>query len=690
MEGLLLTDDQWVDRGVLECKAEKAGFWKAIELWLQKPHVVNRRLSGAVLFLRMDLPPESVLALIRQHSELLCREDFSTKSLKDHTGFESNAVGSSPGAADDEDTVGCHGNIVTFCIRKILPKQLDRNKSVNECVVLDKFHGYATFLTYPNNNEHKDGRDCPIMSAYRIGFQQNESRINLQTPAVSDVLSHPSDGVTNPHLDWLLSFLLPKIVKWSAESDSQQSVQYKSLVPIDNYTVLYQKLKQKYGAKMVEIWPENTDPLKFVYEDIAIATYLLLLWEAEREEKALVEKQTFIDLGCGNGLLVYILVSEGHAGKGIDVHKRKIWDLFGDDIDLQEVTITPSDKALFPDTDWIIGNHSDELTPWIPVIAARSSYTTRYFVLPCCFYDFNCKFRRKNSKIPQYLTYLEYVMHIGEVCGFDVQEDRMRIPSTKRVCQVGSSRIYPVEEHIDRETLIQGFIDDRCQQNCLTKMVSSGGTEVTEHAQYDHSASDGDHSLDTQSATPAWVHHFEPRAQTEAVRNCSKVDYFLRKHITKTIGDVLISKGSDNDYIDIEYANGSGKQWNTGGKIPLPEVAKLFDSNILKQLKNECGGLQTLLRNSHQVFQVYGGEVRLRDWSKIGPIRKGTASSNQVPDASSPTRKLLGKSHDASQLRKTKLCWFHSNHPDGCPRMAMDCTFAHGEEEMKQRPTFQK
>lgn len=37
----------------------------------------------------------------------------------------------------------------------------------------------------------------------------------------------------------------------------------------------------------------------------------------------------------------------------------------------QEAAITPSDETLFPGTDWLIGNHSDELTPWIPVIAAR-------------------------------------------------------------------------------------------------------------------------------------------------------------------------------------------------------------------------------------------------------------------------------------------------------------------------------
>lgn len=38
---------------------------------------------------------------------------------------------------------------------------------------------------------------------------------------------------------------------------------------------------------------------------------------------------------------------------------------------LKEGSITPSDETLFPGVDWLIGNHSDELTPWIPVIAAR-------------------------------------------------------------------------------------------------------------------------------------------------------------------------------------------------------------------------------------------------------------------------------------------------------------------------------
>lgn len=69
-----------------------------------------------------------------------------------------------------------------------------------------------------------------------------------------------------------------------------------------------------------------------MYEDVAIATYLLLLWEDEDDAP---RKKTFVDLGCGNGLLVYILTKEGHQGVGIDVRKRQIWDMYPDDVQLK-------------------------------------------------------------------------------------------------------------------------------------------------------------------------------------------------------------------------------------------------------------------------------------------------------------------------------------------------------------------
>lgn len=95
-------------------------------------------------------------------------------------------------------------------------------------------------------------------------------------------------------------------------------------------------VKSVFACILLQIWPDNTDPLKFVYEDIAIATYLLLLWEEERLQKGTPDVyQTFVDLGCGNGLLVHILSSEGHQGVGLDIRKRKIWDLYPSSTKLQ-------------------------------------------------------------------------------------------------------------------------------------------------------------------------------------------------------------------------------------------------------------------------------------------------------------------------------------------------------------------
>jgi len=44
-----------------------------------------------------------------------------------------------------------------------------------------------------------------------------------------------------------------------------------------------------------------------------------------------IKKQTFVDLGCGNGFLCYLLTKEGYQGLGIDIAERKIWKQFRND-----------------------------------------------------------------------------------------------------------------------------------------------------------------------------------------------------------------------------------------------------------------------------------------------------------------------------------------------------------------------
>lgn len=469
--------------------------------------------------------------------------------------------------------------------------------------------------------------------SYLLEWQQGTSEDTTHTSRVLLRISEGwhGDGVTMPTANWLSAVLLPKIVHW-AENDSGHLTLSKprELVPLAQFHQLYSLLKDKYGPALVKSWPEATDPYKFVYEDISIAAYLLVLWEQEREELGLQHRQSFIDLGCGNGLLVYLLSAEGHTGKGVDLRRRKIWKLFGDKAVLEECVLTPSDQTLFPGSDWLLGNHSDELTPWIPVMAARSSYTARYFVLPCCPHDFEGKYCRSEPHTSQYRSYLNYVRVIGQEMGFTVDEDVLRIPSSKRVCQLGRGRTYRQAEEKVFDLQRQAFLLQRC---------------VT--------------------LTPErWACGFQPRAVNEHVRNCSRVNLSTVSMVVSTVTGKLLESE--------RWMCVCGRQWNRGGKLSLCQVVGLFEARLLHELKQEFGGMQTLLRNQHQVFSVCGGAVELRDWA-----------SQEEPKLCAPRRQ-----QQTDSLTKTKLCWFHDSHPQGCPRHTSSCSYAHGASELRPRPDF--
>ncbi|XP_063780248.1 probable tRNA (uracil-O(2)-)-methyltransferase isoform X2 [Pseudophryne corroboree] len=470
-----------------------------------------------------------------------------------------------------------------------------------------------------------------------------------------------SDCVIYPKISWMKNELLSRLAKWSTEDKRSDFKGTLSLIPVDKYSRLYQSLKEKY-REMVKVWPEVTDPKKFVYEDVAIATYLLVLWEEERAKKHLTQKQSFIDLGCGNGLLVHILSNEGHRGRGIDVRRRKIWAMYGSQTVLEESSITPSDDYLFPDTDWIIGNHSDELTPWIPVIAARSSYSCCFFVLPCCFFNFYGKYNRKSSQKTQYREYLDFVTEIGAQCGFNVEEDCLRIPSTKRVCLIGETRRYsPLEEaQVDerRAQYIASHSADSTSDNTDSRLCD-GHTDTT----------NGEESTDDLKAEhSSWIPGFRPRDKVEQIRNCVLLPRDFIDQVVLQVAQLLLSSNTEEEK-DIVH-DGASSTWNRGRCLPLREVAEVLDRETLQRLKNECGGLQTLLRNNHQVFQVMNSTVSIRDWSQ----ETQTASSKHRTEA---------KKRLSADVLKTRLCWFYVHHPDSCPRAASNCPYAHGAEELR-------
>ncbi len=90
--------------------------------------------------------------------------------------------------------------------------------------------------------------------------------------------------------------------------------------------------------------------------------------------------------------------------------------------------------------DWIIGNHPDELTLWIPIIASRSN--SKFVIIPCCFHDLSGrKASDFDEKLGRYESYLMKVEHFCRLCNFTPEREVLRIPSTKNIAILCRERI---------------------------------------------------------------------------------------------------------------------------------------------------------------------------------------------------------------------------------------------------------
>ncbi|KAG8508680.1 putative tRNA (uracil-O(2)-)-methyltransferase [Galemys pyrenaicus] len=781
-------------------------------------------------------------------------DDFSRRLATGHRELLAFLAGSDSGAGSQPEDL----QELDVVLRTVIPKtnpQRPLTAPRREIVVQDVLRGAVTFL--PLEEGEEGSLVVKMSNAYQIQLRHLEDGWFISVLIFCPEKWH-SDGIVYPKPSWLGQELPAKLARWSGEGKTSRFKSTLSLISIAKYSRTYQQLKAKYRG-LVRVWPEVTDPEKFVFEDVAIAAYLLVLWEEERTERALAARQSFVDLGCGNGLLVHILSSEGHPGRGIDIRRRKIWDAYGPQTRLevrlpppspcawlsgvgrltsmrsgrpvghsglgpppsvtglwsrrlspsplllpaaqactrcsQEGAVTPSDEACFPEADWLIGNHSDELTPWIPVIAARSSYGCRFFVLPCCFFDFAGKYGRRQSQKTQYREYLDFVCEVGVACGFHVEEDCLRIPSTKRVRQhgpgcfqngvalepkaaarstqhpgaAGSAGLLPAARPTDSSSHTCGpqgrpasgqgaagpgclsqppcrhgpaeqrsstsvasgpreasrAVSPRCQrpkrgllaggrrspererpggqvtkcsprfsptQVCLigksrtyppaaeaavdaqrTQLIrsrrrrpSSPPSPATEGAadRPDTHGAQGPSrpGAEAQEApdTGLWLPGFRPRAKAERARNCAALPRDLTDQVVLQVASLLLGQRQLDPGAS---PSGTPEAWNRGGSLALADVASELDRETLQRLKRECGGLQTLLKNSHQVFEVLSGRVCLRDW------REETR-----PEA---------RRRPCSEAFKTRLCWFFAHHPDGCVLPAPSCPFAHGPEELR-------
>ncbi|KAJ2700284.1 tRNA(Ser) Um(44) 2'-O-methyltransferase [Coemansia sp. IMI 209128] len=343
--------------------------------------------------------------------------------------------------------------------RVLVPKRKDKDSLLTEDVVVSRLGCgvYARFIPIVAS-----ANDLPFyyprVREYAFGFVEPEDRDHAASTLV--VLARelsPDSAMATKRQQVIWQDLIKRLYKWMVTDrfGYQKRVALDVMVAYDTYTTKYQELKAKYAAYWVDNWPEQTDPRKFVFEDIAIASWIICLWQQDGDSR----QPSFADLGCGNGLLVHLLIAEGYVGYGVDQCSRKVWSHYGRSVDLRAQTLEP--YGYVADVDWIIGNHADELVPWIPVIASRSN--AKFVVIPCCPHDFSGRKMAFPAVAGQskYHAYSMYICDLAERCGFGVEKEYLRIPSTKNLAIVGRRRVAEVGQ-VDVDTMIQagrqGFV----------------------------------------------------------------------------------------------------------------------------------------------------------------------------------------------------------------------------------------
>lgn len=244
----------------------------------------------------------------------------------------------------------------------------------------------------------------------------------------------------------------------------------------------YARLKTKYAKSLITHWKEVTDPTKHVFEDLGIAAFLIELWAELYPEGTAFPG--FVDIGCGNGLLTHILREEGYSGWGFDARKRKSWGSYAATApdSLQELVLVPgiiqsADEAVelrdgecsaavgthagdFPQGTFIVSNHADELTPWTPILATLCQ--SPWIAIPCCSHNLTgSRFRAKPPKetgasSSAYASLVSWVSQLAEGCGWEVEKEMLRIPSTRKACLLGRKRTKPYED-VDVGALIAEY-----------------------------------------------------------------------------------------------------------------------------------------------------------------------------------------------------------------------------------------
>jgi len=238
---------------------EVRDFAAAIELYIARPHLIDKRLSGSLIEDRY-FTTKSLSEIIEEtkSNQSDCNQDLNKEK------YDSNDL--------------------------LIPKvSNDKNLVIKRSLILKKKNTISSDLviwTWNNpdtaevNIIPEDDRD----QKYSIRLVKKSQQLQLYCSKKSPK-------------SWIKHILVKKLLKWSSEKLSDQALTGSSLklISIDEYVKLYNDLKEKYFDAIAQAWDsESTNAEKFIHEDLGIATYLLLIWKKydypQPQSKGLVTK----------------------------------------------------------------------------------------------------------------------------------------------------------------------------------------------------------------------------------------------------------------------------------------------------------------------------------------------------------------------------------------------------------------
>lgn len=386
-------------------------------------------------------------------------------------------------------------------IRRIIPRNPYKDHIINQTCLIHK-GSESVLVVYIPHIEKLEETPFYLPPVYAVGILFHQNTLSLHyVPFAEDTGLREMDSSERPIRIALR--LLQTSAKHSlgVKAGYEKRVNHDLVVPRVAFQNRYIALKKKYSGPLVANWVESTDPKKHVFEDLAVAAFLIELWNLCYKDN---EEFEFRDLGCGNGLLVHILILEGFTGKGIDARARKSWKTYPANVQenlVEQIIIpsvllkphpavtrmapyirdngrlfqvaefesrSPSSVPLmkyyssanllelskvcttedFPANTFLIGNHLDELTCWLPLL------NFPFMVIPCCSHALNgAKIRynprkvvntQNNSKqavnVSTYGALVDHVEELSEKMGWVVEKEILRIPSTRNAAVIGMTK----------------------------------------------------------------------------------------------------------------------------------------------------------------------------------------------------------------------------------------------------------